>query len=227
MCSLREGYSDPRMRATQINYVKFIREIVKFIPALTDQGFHKTRVPESLHNRLLSFRDESLMTGNLVSESPDPGVINGPTVIQHRRLQLSKQITIPRSQMMSLDTDTRREVFRTLGPLAEAWAGLKLIPTSIYGIRRYRNMSTLLAHVDQTRTHVISAIINVDQEVEEDWPLYIQDNRGGEHEVILRPGEMIWYESARLVHGRQRPLRGRYYDNLFIHYKPRGLWYDR
>ena len=64
------------MRATQINYVKFIREIVKFIPALTDQGFHKTRVPDSLHNRLLSFRDESLMTGNLVSESPDPGVIN-------------------------------------------------------------------------------------------------------------------------------------------------------
>ena len=68
VCSLREGYSEPRMRATQINYVKFIREIVKFIPALTDQGFHKTRVPESLHDRLLSFRDESLMTGNLVQE---------------------------------------------------------------------------------------------------------------------------------------------------------------
>ena len=88
-------------------------------------------------------------------------------------------------------------------------------------------MSTLLAHVDQTRTHVISAIINVDQEVEEDWPLFIQDNRGEDHEVILRPGEMIWYESARLIHGRQRPLRGHHYDNVFVHFKPQGLWYKR
>ena len=104
---------------------------------------------------------------------------------------------------------------------------MRLHHTATYGVRRYTNGSWLTSHVDRFNTHVISAIINVDQEVEEDWPLYIQDNRGGEHEVILRPGEMIWYESARLVHGRQRPLRGRYYDNLFIHYKPRGLWYDR
>ena len=162
------------------------------------------------------------MTGNLESESPDPGVINGPTVIQNFRTQQSRQIRINRTQMMELDTDLRREVFETLGPLAEAWSGLKLNPTSIYGIRRYRNMSTLLAHVDQTRTHVISAIINVDQEVEEDWPLFIQDNSGEDHEVILRPGEMIWYESARLIHGRQRPMRGHHYDNVFVHFKPRA-----
>ena len=30
---------------------------------------------------------------------------------------------------------------------------------------------------------------------------------------------------SRLIHGRQRPLRGSYYDNLFLHYAPRGLWY--
>ena len=36
---------------------------------------------------------------------------------------------------------------------------------------------------------------------------------------------MIWYESARLIHGRQWPLKGRYYDNIFIHYRPRGEWY--
>ena len=227
VCDLREGYSEIKMGATQINYKKFIQEIVKFIPAFTEQGFHKTRVPEALHRNLVKFRDESLVNGNLETESPDPGVINGPTVIQNTRTQQSRQIWINRTLMMELDTETRREVFRTLGPLAEAWSGLKLNPTSIYGIRRYRNMSTLLAHVDQTRSHVISAIINVDQKVEEDWPLYIQDNKGEDHEVILRPGEMIWYESARLIHSRQRPLRGQHYDNVFIHYKPRGLWYDR
>ena len=227
VCDLREGYSEPKMGAIQINYKKFIPGIVNFIPAFTERGFYKTQVPDDLHSSLLKFRDESLMTGHVELERPDPGVINGPTVIQNAKMQQSRQITINRTQMMELDTNTREKVFRTLGPLAEAWSGLKLSPTSIYGIRRYRNMSTLLAHVDKTRTHVISAIINVDQEVEEAWPLFIQDNRGEDHEVVLRPGEMIWYESARLIHGRQRPLRGQHYDNVFIHFKPRGLWYDR
>ena len=34
-------------------------------------------------------------------------------------------------------------------------------------------------------------------------------------------GEMLWYESARLVHGRPIPFKGEYYDNVFVHFKPR------
>ena len=60
-----------------------------------------------------------------------------------------------------------------LGRRAEVWAGLRLAPTSIYGIRRYRNNSLLATHVDRTNSHVISAILNVAQDVDEDWPLYI------------------------------------------------------
>ena len=30
----------------------------------------------------------------------------------------------------------------------------------------------------------------------------------------------------RLVHSRQKPLRGVHYDNLFVHFMPAGLWYD-
>merc|ERR1719319_376304 len=37
---------------------------------------------------------------------------------------------------------------------------------------------------------------------------------------------MVWYESARLVHGRVKPLKGKYFENIFIHYMPRSmLWY--
>ena len=28
------------------------------------------------------------------------------------------------------------------------------------------------------------------------------------------------------MHGRQWPLKGQYYDNLFLHYRPRGDWYE-
>ena len=43
-------------------------------------------------------------------------------------------------------------------------------------------------------------------------------------QVILTPGDLVWYESARVVHGRQFPLRGGSFDNLFLHFKPL-VWY--
>ena len=79
--------------------------------------------------------------------------------------------------------------------------------------------------MDRFNTHVISAILNIGQKVKEDWPLYIKDNEGVGQSVVLGPGEMVWYESARAVHGRPRPLNGEYYDNLFIHFSPAGDWY--
>ena len=36
-------------------------------------------------------------------------------------------------------------------------------------------MSALTSHLDKLSTEVISAIINVGQEVEEDWPLYLRN----------------------------------------------------
>lgn len=57
-------------------------------------------------------------------------------------------------------------------------------------------------HVDTIRTHVVSAIINVDQEVEKDWPLVILDHEDNEHSIVMKPGDMLFYESAKLIHGR-------------------------
>ena len=38
---------------------------------------------------------------------------------------------VNRTQMITVDKDVRKEVFKTLGPLAEEWAGgLKLVPIS-------------------------------------------------------------------------------------------------
>lgn len=31
---------------------------------------------------------------------------------------------------------------------------------------------------------------------------------------------MLFYESAKCLHGRPRPLRGSYYASVFVHYKP-------
>ena len=48
----------------------------------------------------------------------------------------------------------------------------------------------------------VSAIINVDQEVEDDWELLILDHDDNEHRLVMQPGDMVLYESAKLLHGR-------------------------
>ena len=44
----------------------------------------------------------------------------------------------------------------------------------------------------------------------------------------MEPGEALLYESARCMHGRPVPLRGKEYSNIFVHYRPVGKpkWYN-
>ena len=81
-----------------------------------------------------------------------------------------------------------------LRPQLGEWSGYEpgsLEMTSIYGIRRYTRGSVLRMHVDTVTTHVVSAIINVEQEgVDEDWPLEIKSHDGQYHYVNMKPGEV-------------------------------------
>ena len=95
-----------------------------------------------------------------------------------------------------------------------------MIPTFVYGIRIYEKGAVLSSHRDRLKTHIISAIINVDQKVDEEWPLVIEDNYYRKHQILLQPGEMVFYESARLVHGRPIPLKGKHFANIFCHFMP-------
>jgi prolyl 4-hydroxylase len=58
--------------------------------------------------------------------------------------------------------------------------------TSVYGVRTYHNQSILAPHVDRLPL-VSSAIINVAQDVDEDWLLEVYDHQGvGMSRVVLR-----------------------------------------
>ena len=52
---------------------------------------------------------------------------------------------------------------------------------------------------------------------QEDWPLHIINNQGIEDKVYLNVGDIIFYESARLLHGRPTPLLGNYYSIVMTH----------
>lgn len=53
----------------------------------------------------------------------------------------------------------------------QAWTGQKLAECSLYGIRVYKEGHMLAPHVDRLPL-VSSAIINVDQDVNEPWCVY-------------------------------------------------------
>jgi prolyl 4-hydroxylase len=73
---------------------------------------------------------------------------------------------------------------------------------------------------------VISAIINVAQDVTEDWPLEVIGHDGIAVNVTMAPGDMVLYESHSVIHGRPYPLQGLYYANLFLHFEPFGYTLD-
>ena len=98
---------------------------------------------------------------------------------------------------------------------------MKLLPTYVYGVRMYLDGAILNSHKDREETHIIGTIINIDQKVRNDWYLEIEDHQKNLHKLLLEPGEMIFYESATLKHGRPEPLSGEYYSNIFCHYMPK------
>lgn len=112
--------------------------------------------------------------------------------------------------------------------LVEQWSNVTLELTDIYGMRRYEDGARLLTHVDREETHAASLIINVAQgRVRKPWNVEIYDFDGHLHEIEMDEGDIVYYESARCLHGRMQPLEGEYYVNLFAHYRPVGdpQWY--
>jgi prolyl 4-hydroxylase len=82
----------------------------------------------------------------------------------------------------------------------EDWTGMHLSPCSIWGIRIYQNNSILATHVDRNPL-VTSAIINVDQDVDEPWPLEVWGHDGTPYNITMEPGDMVLYESHSILHG--------------------------
>lgn len=113
----------------------------------------------------------------------------------------------------------RDNLIDTLLPLHENIFKRKLIPSIMYGVRRYNNGSILDMHLDKPITHHVGSIMVVDKDLngQEDWPLHIIDNGGIEHKINLNVGDIFYYESARLLHGRPTEFKGHFYSIIMTH----------
>ena len=115
-----------------------------------------------------------------------------------------------------------------LKDVVQEWAGCDIEQTDMYGIRQYESGARLLTHVDRINTHAVSLIVNIAQgNLTRPWTVEVYDHANRLHEVVMEPGDIVYYESAKALHGRNTPLAGGYYANIFTHYRPIGdpEWY--
>ena len=119
------------------------------------------------------------------------------------------------------DEPLKVEIFDTTEDILQEWTGQRLAPSAFWGIRVYHNKSILAPHVD-IPARILSVIINVDQDVEEDWPLEMWGHDGKAYNITLKPGDMALYESHSVIHGRPFPFKGNFFANIFVHFEPLG-----
>jgi prolyl 4-hydroxylase len=125
--------------------------------------------------------------------------------------------------VQTYDMALRNEIWHSTRDILEEWSGQRLAPSAFWGIRVYHNNSILATHVD-VPPRIISAIINVDQDIieTEDWPLEVWGHDGIVRNITMKPGDMVMYESHTVIHGRPFPFRGNYFANIFVHFEPLG-----
>lgn len=56
----------------------------------------------------------------------------------------------------------------------------------------------------------------------EPWILEVFDHQSVAHNITMKPGDMVLYESHSVIHGRPYPLNGDFYANVFIHFEALG-----
>lgn len=168
----------------------------------TTLGFHKVRAPPEIMSVLDTFWKRQFTT---ISDD-----INIPNEVWSRGDTYTNHWSSPTKLLSITDSTSRKIIWDASKDILEKWTGVQLSPSSMYGVRIYTNGSVLAPHVDRNPL-VISAVINVAQDVDEDWPLEVYGRDGNAYNLTLEVGEMILYEGHSMIHGRPFPLKGRYY----------------
>ena len=102
--------------------------------------------------------------------------------------------------------------------MVEAWFGHYLKLTQLSGIKSYVNGTVIVPRRQESHKSVVCVVINVLQVESQPWPLIIDDHNYRSHKLLLKPGDMVFYESAKLKHGRPDALNGAQYANIYLDY---------
>ena len=180
----------------------------------TKLGFHKLRAPPDIMELLQSFWHRNKEKGT----EEEWGTGNTYT---NNWKSKSYMVSVEDTSLRGAGNTLKDQIWTAAETIISEWTGQQLTPCSLYGIRVYTEGAILAPHVDRLPL-VSSAIINVDQDVDEPWPLEVIGHDGKAYNVTMNAGDMVLYESHSVIHGRPFPLKGRYMANIFVHFEPTG-----
>eukprot|EP01041_Mallomonas_annulata_P003564 gene3564-7089_t len=178
----------------------------------TELGFKKAKVPDEAWIPLKAFWDANK---DKMKEENWPA---GNTYVNHWD-QPSYMVSLEDGKLRGAGDVLKKTIWNGIRPLLEEWVGRALVETSMYGIRVYKDKAVLATHVDRLPL-VTSCIIQVDQDINEPWPVEVYSHDGKAYNITMKPGEVAFYESHTVLHGRPFPLNGSFYANLFVHFIP-------
>ncbi len=112
----------------------------------------------------------------------------------------STMVSVSNKNLVGGGSKLHDMIWNVTSDIISEWTGQKLVGSSVYGIRVYKEGAILAPHVDRLPL-ISSAIINVDQDLDEDWPLEVIGHDGVARNVTMEPGDMILYESHSVLHG--------------------------
>lgn len=180
----------------------------------TETGFKVIRSPEHVVELIQEFWAKNHYKGKEEKWTPGNVYINhwdNPTYL----------ISVDDAGLRGSGTKLKEHIWAAASATLESWTSEELQPCSMYGIRVYGEGAVMLPHVDRLPL-VVSAMINVAQDVDEDWITEVYSHDGQAYNVTLQPGDMLLFESSSVIHGHPFPLKGRFYGMIFIHFEPTG-----
>lgn len=135
----------------------------------TDIGFMKTRAPKRAYEAIIEFYNK--FKGNDVAEDWP----HGNTYVNNWEAPTTMLNFENRNFRGGFDT--KQVIWDAVQPVIEEWVGRKVVPVSLYGIRIYYSNAVLATHVDRLPL-ISSAIIQVDQDLDEPWPIEVYGRNG-------------------------------------------------
>jgi prolyl 4-hydroxylase len=123
------------------------------------------------------------------------------------------------NEEITLSENLQKDVQQLLQPLVEAWFGHYLKLSQISGINRYNKGSIIMPYRQDPSTSIVCVVVNVQQMGKYAWPMIISDHNYRQHQLELKPGDMIFYEAAKLKCGRPLPFNGEEFADICLHYQ--------
>lgn len=211
-----DHYGDKGFRCTlnEKDRIRMTLRQPKSMVNYTKYGYTKIRAPDHVFKLIKEFWDDNRDRQTLESWPP------GNTYVNHWEAP-TYFTSIDDRSLKGGGFTLKQKIWNAARDTISEWTGQQLAECSLYGIRIYKENAILAPHVDRLPL-VSSAIINVDQDVDEPWPLEVIGHDGIARNITMVPGDLVLYESHSVIHGRPFPLKGRFMANVFVHFEPIG-----